>query len=360
MTSTQSDMLIQENVPLAPHTTLGVGGPARYLAHITDEYQAIEALEFAYARSLPVFILGGGSNVLVSDSGFPGLVLHIELKGTECPDEEESEIISVAAGEDWDSFVSLCVRRNLAGIECLSGIPGTAGATPVQNVGAYGEEVGNVILSVRVLERETLTISEISNAQCRFSYRSSIFNTTHRDNYVVLRVTFALIPDGRASIAYADVKRYFSAHKGYPSLSETRDAVLDIRASKAMTLKAGDPDCQSAGSFFKNPIVSEEMALGIEESVRVAGGQTGADTMPRYKISDGQVKMSAAWLVERAGFCRGYQRGAVGLSSKHALALVNRGGASAQDIADFAREIQARIQEAFGIALEPEPEYVGF
>jgi UDP-N-acetylmuramate dehydrogenase len=353
-------MLLQENVPLAPYTTLAVGGPARYLAHIADESQAIEALEFACTHNLPVFILGGGSNVLIADSGFPGLVLRMELRGIGCPDEEVSEIISVAAGEDWDSFVGLCVGRNLAGIECLSGIPGSAGATPVQNVGAYGEEVGSAIVSVRVLERETLTISEISNAQCRFSYRSSIFNTSHKSNYVVLRVTFELIPGGRATISYPDIKRYFSSYKGYPSLVEVREAVLSIRASKAMKLKAGDPDCQSAGSFFKNPIVSEERALEIEEGARVAGGIANADAMPHYKMSDGQVKMSAARLVERAGFCRGYQRGTVGLSSKHALALVNRGGATAQDIADFAREIQARVQEIFGIALETEPEYVGF
>lgn len=360
MIRSQSTMLIQENVPLAPYTTLAVGGPARYLAHVTDEPHAIEALEFAHSHHLPVFILGGGSNVLIADSGFPGLVLRMELQGIEFPDEEADEIISVAAGEEWDSFVSMCVGRRLAGIECLSGIPGSAGATPVQNVGAYGEEVGKVIVSVRVLERETLTISEFSNAQCRFSYRSSIFNTSHRDNYVVLKVTFSLIPNGRATISYPDVKQFFSTHKGYPSLAETRQAVLDIRASKTMTPRTGDTDCQSVGSFFKNPIVPEEMALRIEENARLMGGKTGTDAMPRYQTSDGSAKISAAWLVERAGFYKGYERGTVGLSSKHALALVNRGGATARDIVDFAREIQARVQETFGIVLETEPEYVGF
>ena len=353
-------MLFQENVPIAPYTTLAVGGPARYLAHIADESQAIEALEFAFARNLPVFILGGGSNVLVADSGFPGLVMRMELRGIQSPDEEAGEVISAAAGEDWDSFVNFCVGKDLAGIECLSGIPGSAGATPVQNVGAYGQEVGNVIVSVRVLQRETLTISEISNAQCRFSYRSSIFNTSHRGSYVVLRVTFALIPGGRASISYPDIKRYFSACNGHPSLAELREAVLGVRASKAMRLRSGDTDCRSAGSFFKNPIVAEELALEIEERESSASGQSGADEMPRYRTPDGQVKMSAAWLVERAGFCKGYQRGSVGISGKHALALINRGGATAREIADFAREIQARVHETFGIALETEPEYVGF
>jgi UDP-N-acetylmuramate dehydrogenase len=360
MIRSQSTILLQENVPLAPYTTLAVGGPARYLVHVADELQAIEALEIAYARSLPVFILGRGSNVLIADSGFPGLVLRMELRGIECPDKETSEIISVAAGEEWDSFISLCVEKNLAGLECLSGIPGSAGATPVQNVGAYGEEVGNAIVSVRALERETLTISEISSAQCHFAYRSSIFNTSHKGKHVVLRVTFALIPGGRATISYPDIKRYFSAYKGHPPLAEVREAVLSTRAAKAMMLKSGDPDCQSAGSFFKNPIVSEERCLEIEETARIAAGIAAIDAMPRYKISDGQAKISAAWLVERSGFSRGYRRGSVGLSSRHALALVNRGGASAQEIAAFAREIQTRVQETFGIVLETEPEYVGF
>ncbi len=350
---------IRENVPLAGYTTLGVGGPARFLVEISDESQLPDALELACARSLPVFVLGGGSNLLVSDSGFPGLVLRIGLRGI-FPLEDEGDIVSVAAGEEWDGFVRQCVVQRLGGVECLSGIPGTVGGTPVQNVGAYGQEVSEVILSVRVLERETLAVHELSNAECGFSYRSSIFNSSRRGSYIVLRVTFALRPGSRPRLSYPDLRHYFGERRESPSLSEVRDAVLKIRASKAMVISPGDPDSRSAGSFFKNPVVSEEVAAMVEEAARRVEDSSIAGTLPRFAAPEGKVKLPAAWLIERAGFHKGFSRGPVGLSSKHTLALVNLGGATARDILALMREIQARVRESFGIDLRPEPEFVGF
>ncbi len=350
---------LHENVPLADYTTLGVGGPARFFAEITNECQLPNALEIACARSLPVFVLGGGSNLLVSDSGFPGLVLRIGLRGI-FPLEDEGDIVSAAAGEEWDGFVRQCVAQKLGGVECLSGIPGTVGGTPVQNVGAYGQEVSEVVLSVRVLERETLSVQELSNAECGFSYRSSIFNSSHRGCYIVLRVTYALRPRSRTRLSYPDLQRYFGERKDPPSLSEVRDAVLRIRASKAMVINPGDPDTRSAGSFFKNPIVSEEVAVGIEEAACRMKNSSGAEALPRFAAPEGKVKLPAAWLIERAGYQRGFSRGRVGLSSKHTLALVNLGGASAREVLALMGEIQARVMESFGIELRPEPEFVGF
>lgn len=349
----------QENVPLADYTTLGIGGPARYMVEVASEGQLLGALELAYARNLPTFVLGGGSNLLISDSGFPGLVLRIGLRGVH-PLEEEGDIISAAAGEEWDGFVRLCVAEKLGGLECLSGIPGTVGGTPVQNVGAYGQEVSDVILSVRILDRETLAVQELSNTECGFSYRSSIFNSSHRGTYIVLRVTYALHSRGRPRLQYPDLQQFFAGRKEPPSLSEVRDAVLKIRASKAMVITPGDPDCRSAGSFFKNPIVMEDAALRVEEAALRMGRMAVSETLPRFKAPDGKVKLPAAWLIERAGFHKGFTRGPVGLSSKHTLALLNRGGATACDVLALMQEIQAGVRECFGIDLLPEPEFVGF
>ncbi len=350
---------IQENVRLAEYTTLGVGGPARYLAEISAEAQVTEGLEFAYARSLPVFVLGGGSNLLVSDDGYPGLVIRMGLRGV-YPLEDEGGIISAAAGEEWDGFVRRCVSEKLGGLECLSGIPGTVGGTPIQNVGAYGQEVSEVILSVRVLDRETLAVSELSNAECGFSYRRSALNSGRRGRYVVLRVTFLLHTRGRPRLRYPDLQTYFAGRKDTPSLSETRDAVLKIRTAKAMVIVPGDPDCRSAGSFFKNPTVTDKTALEIEEAARRLGKLAAAESLPRYPAADGTVKLPAAWLIESAGFHKGYNRGPVGLSSRHTLALVNRGGATARDVITLMEEVQAGVKNCFGIDLEPEPEFVGF
>jgi UDP-N-acetylmuramate dehydrogenase len=348
---------MQENIPLAPFTTFLVGGPARYLAEARSESELREALEFATEKRLPLFVLGGGSNLVIADEGWPGLVLKIGLKGVESQAHSGETLFPVAAGENWDDFVAKTVERNCAGIECLSGIPGTVGGTPVQNVGAYGQEVSQTITSVRVMEVATRRISELKNQQCGFAYRSSIFNTAQRDRYIVLGVTYRLKQDGEPTIQYADIKKFFADTAGTPSLRQVRDAVRQIRQSKAMLLLPGDEDCRSAGSFFKNPLVSADEATRIQA---LAQKRLPDKTMPRYPADVGQVKLSAAWLVEQAGFRKGYTRGAVGISRKHSLAIVNRGGATARDIMALKSEIQRKVLEVWGVRLQPEPVFIGF
>lgn len=351
---------LRENVPLAPYTTLGVGGPARFMIDAVEENQISAALKFALIGNWPVFVLGGGSNILVSDEGFPGVVIRIALRGIRIDEEGDRVLITAAAGEEWDPLVKWCIGRDLAGIECLSGIPGTVGGTPVQNVGAYGQEVCEVIEHVRVLDRRTLRFKDFSNADCGFSYRSSIFNSSQREQHIVLSVTYALSPDGTACIQYADLQRFFAGKVNRPSLAETREVVLNIRAAKAMVLTAGDPDCKSAGSFFKNPIVSEDLAKRVEAAARAHRKLAEAENLPSYTLGGGMVKLPAAWLIERAGFTKGYGRGGAGLSRKHTLAIINRGNASAKDILDLAREIQFGVKSVFSVDLTPEPILVGF
>jgi UDP-N-acetylmuramate dehydrogenase len=353
-----SALSIFENVPLAPYTTLGIGGPARFLVRATTGDQILSALDFARARSCPVFVLGGGSNIVVSDDGFPGLVLRIELSGIRHLDEEDDARISAGAGVEWDTFVRYCVKRNLAGIECLSGIPGTVGATPIQNVGAYGSEVGEVISAIRVLDRDTHSVTELRGADCKFGYRSSIFNTTHQNRYIVLKVDFALRSHGKPRISYQDLQQRFAGKR--PTISEAREAVLEIRRSKAMVLQEGDADSKSVGSFFKNPILNSEAAAGVEEQARAHGVLGHSESIPRLAAPEGKEKLPAAWLVEHAGFYRGFAQGNAGISSKHSLAFVNRGGASARDFLNLMQLIQARVQALFGIELQPEPVLVGF
>jgi len=355
---TTAKLTILENAPLALYTTLGVGGPARFLIKAATEEQVLEGLQFARKAGCPVFVLGGGSNIVVSDSGFPGLVIKIELSGI--TEEDGPEKISAAAGEEWDGFVRHCVERNLAGIECLSGIPGTVGGTPVQNVGAYGEEVSDVIFRVRVLDRDRCSIEDLSSTNCRFSYRTSIFNTVFKDRYVVLRVDFALRPNGEPRITYQDLQRHFDGRTAFPTLREVREAVLRIRELKGMVLQARDPDSRSAGSIFKNPVLSTDNASFVEERARALGLLKQGERIPRFTAPSGQEKLPAAWLVERAGFPRGYRSGRTGISTKHSLALVNCGGATAREILDLMHSVQDRVQTLFGIELQPEPVFVGF
>jgi UDP-N-acetylmuramate dehydrogenase len=345
-------------VPLAPLTTLGIGGPARFLAEAREEAQVFSALEFARNQDCPVFILGGGSNLVISDSGYQGLVLHVALSGIRGSDAAGK--VTAAAGEPWDAFVGACIERNLAGIECLSGIPGSVGGTPVQNVGAYGQEVSEVIASVRVLDRSSGEIVQIPNSACEFGYRTSIFNTRLRDRYIVLAVDFTLHNGGRSRIVYSDLQRHFEGRPEPVPLGEVRAAVLEIRASKAMVLKEGDPDSRSAGSFFKNPVVAPEEAQRIEDAARRLGCIGPREKLPAYPVTDGAIKVPAAWLIERAGFQKGYGRGRVGISTKHSLALVNRGGATARELLQLAGEIRSGVQAAFGVRLMPEPVFVGF
>jgi UDP-N-acetylmuramate dehydrogenase len=349
-------MMISERVPLAPLTTLGVGGPARYFAEACTESDVRQAVEYAQSRDLPLFVLGGGSNLLVSDRGFDGLVLKICLRGIELtPGADDTVIFSVAAGEEWDGFVVRAVEENCAGIECLSGIPGSVGGTPVQNVGAYGQEVSETVREVTALDRQSLQLRTFTNAECGFGYRSSIFNTTERDRYIILRVSYSLRRGGKPAMRYADLQKAFPDVSYSPTLSDVRTAVREIRRRKAMLIVPGDDDARSAGSFFKNPIVPQHQFEVIEAQLRARGL-----VLPNYPAGEGFRKLPAAWLVEHTGFAKGYTRGAAGISRRHTLAIVNRGGATAADIVALKDEIQSRVLSEFGIQLQPEPVFLGF
>lgn len=339
-------MLLHEQVPLAQYTTFGIGGPARWFVEAADEASVAEAVKFAREKSAPLFILGGGSNLLVSDQGFPGVVLRIALKGI----RQEGNLFHVAAGEDWDPFVSHAIDLGFGGIECLAGIPGTVGGTPVQNVGAYGQEVSTTIVSVRVLDRTHVTFSDLPANACGFAYRRSIFNSAHRDRFIVTRVTYRLRPKAFPVLQYPDLKRYFKDRKDTPSLGEAAAAVREIRHGKGMLLVGGDPDCRSAGSFFKNPVVPQERYDAV---VAIA-----SSPVPSYAAQPGFIKIPAAWLVENAGFQKGFTLGAAGISSRHTLALINRGGATAAEILALRDLIVSAVEKKFAIRLEPEPVWV--
>jgi len=343
---------IERNVPLGPMTTLGVGGPAAYFTRIKEEREIEEALAFADARRLPVFVLGGGSNVVVSDAGFDGLVIQVALKGLSFEELGSGVIrVAAAAGEDWDAFVRECVKRDLAGVECLSGIPGFVGGTPVQNVGAYGQEVSETIWTVRCFDRTERRFINMSNAECGFAYRTSIFNTSERDRYVVTAVTYDLKLGGIPRVTYKDLKERFAGRE--PTLAEAREGVLAIRRAKSMVIDPADPNSRSAGSFFKNPIISMD-------NLRKVAELAGAESVPSFPAGDGRVKVPAAWLIERAGFRKGYRLGQAGISANHSLAIVNCGGATAMEIIALKGEIQTAVEARFGISLQPEPIFIGF
>jgi UDP-N-acetylmuramate dehydrogenase len=346
-------MLIQENVPLAPLTTLKVGGPAQYFLEAKTIADAQEAIEFADSRSLPMFVLGGGSNLVISDAGWSGVVLKIAIAGIE--ERAQDGIFEVGAGEEWDKFVVTAASRNCSGVECLSGIPGSVGGTPVQNVGAYGQEVAETIQSVMALEIQTRKVCELNNKDCGFLYRTSIFNTSHRGKYIILKVKYALIPGGKPHLQYADLKNHFAGWHEGPTLADAREAVRKIRAGKGMLITEGDPDCRSAGSFFKNPVLSADSfdrltKRAVEKNLQI----------PSYPALESQRKVSAAWLVEHSGFTKGFTSGNVGISRKHALAIVNRGEATAADIVALKNHIQDRVEDIWSISLESEPVLVGF
>ena len=352
-------MILVENKPLAPFTTFGIGGPARWFAEAASEDDVIEAAAWAGERRVPLFVLGGGSNLLVRDAGYDGLVLRVGLRGmsaTPATDGTGQSIYQVAAGEDWDSFVERTVQDNCAGIECLAGIPGTAGGTPVQNVGAYGQEVASAIERVRAFDLEQKAFVEFSAVECGFAYRRSRFNSTDRERYIVTRVDYRLTPGGAPTLRYSELQRAFPGGVKI-SLTEVAAVVRRLRQSKGMLLVEGDPECRSAGSFFKNPVVSEEQVKAIaagsgKEPPRFPAGP-GAE-------NEGRVKVPAAWLIEQAGFAKGYTLGATGISSRHTLALVNRGGATAIEVLALASQIAAAVEARFGIQLEMEPVMVGF
>jgi UDP-N-acetylmuramate dehydrogenase len=342
-------------VLLSELTTLHLGGPAGRLLEATSEDAVVDAVRAADAGGEPLLVLAGGSNVVVADAGFPGTVLRVATRGV----ARDGATLEVAAGEGWDAFVDRCVAEGLAGVECLSGIPGSAGATPIQNVGAYGQEVAETITAVRVLDRADGSVSELGREACGFIYRSSTLKRTP-GRWIVLAVRFALEPETRsAPIRYAELARALDLPVGERApLGEVREAVLALRRGKGMVLDPADPDSISAGSFFTNPILEAEAFAALE---RRAADRLGPGTHPpSWPESDGQLKTSAAWLIERAGFRRGQGDPAgIAISSKHTLALTNRGAGTTAQLVALAREIAGGVRDAFGVELVPEPVFVG-
>ncbi len=340
---------------LADYTTLGLGGPAKNFAAPATEAGLIDAVRAADASGDPVLLLGGGSNLVIADEGFPGTVVHVGNRGVSYAAAGDGRVdVTVAAGEDWDDVVAAVVAEDLAGLETMSGIPGRTGATPIQNVGAYGYEVAEVITTVRAFDRMTGQIQIIPNERCRFSYRTSLFKAEQRGRYVVLAVTFRLNRDSRSMpVKYAELASELDVRMGERAgVSEVRSGVLKIRARKGMLLNPGDPDSRSAGSFFTNPVLS------AAQFAQVAAAAAGP--VPRFDAGDGRVKVPAAWLIEHAGYGKGYGApGRARISSKHTLALVNAGGATTADLLALAREIRDGVRAAFGVTLEPEPVMVG-
>lgn len=346
-------MEFRQRVALAPFTTFHIGGPAAWFAEATSEADIDAAVRFAAERSLRLFVLGGGSNLLVADEGFDGLVLRIALRGVHVETEDRDTVVmSAAAGEDWDALVARSVEESLAGMECLSGIPGTVGGTPVQNVGAYGQEVSRTIRSVRAYDRHAKSWVDLGADECGFAYRRSRFNHgPDLDRFIVSRVDFALRQNAPAAVTYADLKQYFAAHgRTTPTLAEVREAVLAIRLGKGMVVTPDNPERFSAGSFFKNPVVPAASLPQIAAAVHV-----NEPDVPRYPAGPNEVKLPAAWLLERAGFVKGYRLGRAAVSTRHTLALTNQGNATAADVLRLRDTIQARVRELFGVALEPEP-----
>lgn len=346
------------DAPLAPLTTLRLGGPADRLLRTDSTEELAELVRAADAGAEPLIVIAGGSNVVVADEGVRGTVIQIATRGIEARFNADGRVeMTVQAGEPWDEVVARAVGDELAGIECLSGIPGSTGATPIQNVGAYGQEVSSTISSVTVLERATGEIVEMPADECGFGYRSSRFKG--RSEFVVLAVTFVLDPSAESEpVIYAQLADTLGLDQGSRApLAAVRETVLELRRSKSMVIDPDDPDSVSAGSFFTNPILTADEMRALE---RLAAETLGPDVAPpAWPAGYGTVKTSAAWLIERSGFSRGYGDGPVGLSRNHTLALVNRGGATTADLVAFAREIAEGVCDTFGVKLVPEPVFLG-
>jgi UDP-N-acetylmuramate dehydrogenase len=350
-------MIIQEQKILSDYTTLRLGGAARYFCSCTSVGELYDALEYAQTHRHRIHILGGGSNTIFADSGFDGLVIKMDIKGISVIDDSTHVNVTANAGEDWDAFVRSMVESGYAGVECLAGIPGLTGATPIQNVGAYGQEVKDTIVRVRVLDRSTRMENEFTNADCAFEYRQSRFKRQDSGKYVVTAVTFRLRKNGRPTINYPEVKKAIEAAvplstlaDGKESLEAVRNVVLSLRRKKSMVIDPNDPNSRSAGSFFMNPIVSGEQFEKINDRWNLEGD---GSSIPAYD-ADGNVKISAAWLIEKSGFSKGYTKNGAGISGNHTLALVNRGG-TAEALLALAKEIQESVERIFSVRLELEP-----
>ncbi|MBW2626078.1 MAG: UDP-N-acetylmuramate dehydrogenase [Deltaproteobacteria bacterium] len=339
---------IQRDVPLAPLTTLVLGGSARCFVRAEDEATLVDALRWAADEGISSSILGGGSNLIVPDEGYDGLVIHMRIADIEF---RNGGTVDAGAGVPWETVVDGAVSRAWAGLECLSGIPGSTGATPIQNVGAYGQEVADAIAAVRVLRRDTLTFEELGPEDCTFGYRNSLFKR-EPDRFIVTAVRFALRPNAPGTIRYGELHKSIGADA---TLADVRRAVLHLRRRKSMLIDPDDPNRRSAGSFFLNPIVgAAEAERVVEQAVGQHLAASPAD-VPRYPVGDGKVKLAAGWLIEKAGIEKGTRRGAIGVSTNHALALVHHGGGTTADLLAFADEIRVRVRDRFGVKLEREP-----
>jgi len=340
-------MNIQENIPLGQYTTFKIGGPARFFCAVANEDELLEAVKFAQEKAIPMFILGGGSNLLISDKGFSGLVIKMDLRGVEYSEEKSdgTVIVSAAAGEMWDEFVEAAVDRGLYGLENLSAIPGTVGAVPVQNIGAYGAEAAQVIMKVRVLDTKTLSFTELGNAECQFAYRDSMFKHA-KGRYVITKASFVLSKKGMVNTHYRDVHQYFLAKKiSDPTLEEVREAVIDIRWNKLPDWKLWG----TAGSFFKNPIISEE------HFAKLQGQYPGIPGFPEF---DGRVKISLAWILDKVCDAKKLCKGQVCTYEKQALVIVAQPGATADEVVELTHELMKRVKEKTDIEIEAEVEWV--
>jgi UDP-N-acetylmuramate dehydrogenase len=345
---------LREHEPLAPYCTLGVGGPARYFTTAREEGEIAEAAAWARARGLPLRILGGGSNLVIADEGVDGLVVQVGLRGVDVRETPGAVEVTAAAGEPWDDLVRETVARGWAGLECLSGIPGLAGATPIQNVGAYGQEVSDTITAVRVLDLRAREVTAVPAAACGFGYRDSRFKSREPGRHVVLAITYRLRPGGAPAVRYAELEKHLAARGvSAPTLADVRASVVAVRRAKSMVLEAGDENRRSCGSFFLNPVVDADVAARVE-------ARAGAGPMPRWPQPDGRVKLSAAWLIERAGFRRGFRQGGAGISTRHSLAIVAHAGARAGDVTALARHLREAVEDQFGVRLCPEPVFWGW
>ena len=341
-------------VALAPFTSLGLGGPAKYFLCAEGRAEIGEALRWAQACNEPVRILGGGSNLVISDAGVPGLVIKMATRGIEITRDAARVVLEVQAGEAWENVVELALAEDLAGLECLTGIPGSAGATPIQNVGAYGQEVSECIEAVEVLDRRDLTTRWFTRDECGFGYRDSFFKQ-HPELFVVLAVRFVLVPHGPPRVRYAELVRALASRGATPGLRDVAEVVRGLRASKSMLLDLNDENGRSAGSFFTNPVLSTEEARGVKARALAQGLVTRVEDVPAYEAGAGFEKLAAGWLIEKAGVHKGLRRGPVGISSKHALALVHHGGGSTRELLALADEVRAQVRQTFAVELAMEP-----
>jgi UDP-N-acetylmuramate dehydrogenase len=356
-------MKIEENISLREYTTFKIGGPARYFARVDSPEDLSEIVNFAKEKNLKIFILGGGSNIVVSDKGFDGLVIHPTMKGTEIISEDDKKVVlKLGAGENWDEAVAYAVEQGWWGIENLSHIPGNSAAVVVQNVGAYGEEVSSVFKSVEVFDIETLKVKNLTRAECKFTYRHSIFNATHKNRFIILSVTLELSKKPNPILTYSDVKKYFEENSSVePTLREIRKAIIAIRDRKFPFPRTAVNG--SAGSFFRGPIITKGKLEEIKEKIKNEFGDDSASRIPKMKDSLQVLqgyKTPTAFLIEHAGL-RGFQIGGAKVHDiQPAIVLNATGTASSEDIMNLAEHVRATVKDKFGVELEIEPELIGF